>query len=144
MNDANDPLEAELAALRPHDPSPELRQRVGQRLTVPVRTGSRWPWGVALVAGLAAACVVAVLLRYGVGPGPAPTQTAFDPRTAGATEDSLPSIWVFQNALSRSPDELDAVLDRHGVRGPRPDPRGVGVYAFPRSDVEIRSLIGEP
>ena len=62
MSDAPDPLERELAALRPPAVSPELRQRVAERLSArPVR---RWPWAVALVTVLAAAGVVAVIAPW--------------------------------------------------------------------------------
>src|SRR4029077_13945844 len=93
MNETPDPLEAELSALRPHEVSPGLRRSVADRLAIadrlavgpkglsPVR--SRRLWRVALVGGLVAACVSAVLFRWGGGEALQPK-----PFTAG------PSSWL--------------------------------------------------
>jgi hypothetical protein len=146
MNEADDPLEAELASLRPRDVSPGLRQRVALRLAESRPRRARWLWTFALAGGLAAACVLAVLLlRRANGPSVEPGPIAEVPRAArGAGDDSLPTVQVYQHALARSPEELDALLDRHAVRAARSDPRAAHIHAFPRSDVETRALIGEP
>jgi hypothetical protein len=147
MNEPDDALEAELAALRPRDVSPALQQRVAERLGDAPSARSRWIWGVALAGGLAAACLAAVLL-LGRGGGPsAPTgQTIVEalPKLHGPADDSLPSLQAYQRALARSPEELDALLDRHAASAAPLDPQEGRVHAFPRSDVEIDALIGEP
>jgi hypothetical protein len=149
MNEADDPLEAELAALRPQAISPGLRQRVAERLAESPSRRARWLWGLALAGGLAAACVAAVLV-FGRGNGrgvpPAPpgplVEGSSAPRDTG--DDSLPTVQAYQRALARSPEELDALLDRHAARLAPPNPQGAQVYAFPRPTLETRTWIGEP
>src|SRR5262249_8499556 len=124
MNEADDPLEAELAALRPRDVSPGLRQRVAERLADSRARRARWLWGFALAGGLAAACLVAILLfRRANVPGVEPGPIANGPLASHAVgDDSLPTVQVYQQALARSPEELDALLDRHAARASRSDP----------------------
>lgn len=145
MNPSNDPLEAELAALQPRDVSPVLGGRIRQSLGDPTRTGWRWPWNAALAGGLAAACVTAAVLGEWLGSDLWRKQDVIACPAAldEPSDDSLPTVRVYQQALARSPEALDTLLDQHGVRDLQPEPRGAEVYAFPRSDVEIRSLIGE-
>jgi hypothetical protein len=139
MTDPRDPLEAELAALRPLDPSPRLPRRVGERLA------RRW-WGVALGGGVAAAGLAAALLvprgdltvhtgRTVVIPLPVPSEPA---------DDLAPTLGAYSHALSRSPEDLDALLDRHALLGSRPGPPGERFLAFPRSPARLQSWIGEP
>jgi len=64
MNEAHDQIEAELAALRPHDASPELRQRIAEHRAHHIPPSLRWPWALALAGGLAAACGAAILLQW--------------------------------------------------------------------------------
>jgi hypothetical protein len=65
MNEAYDQLEAELAALRPQDASPELRRRIAAHWADPRPRSSRWRLSLALAGGLAAACAVVIFLRWG-------------------------------------------------------------------------------
>ena len=100
MNEAHDPLEAELSALRPHELSPELRQRIADRRARSGPQATRWRWGLALAGGLAAACLaVAVLLPVGrrparrteanvARPGPSPS-----PRHRSRSRTRGPRSW---------------------------------------------------
>jgi hypothetical protein len=63
MNEAQNRLEAELAALLPQGASPELRRRIDTHRTQAKLAGSRWRLAVVLVGGLAAACVAAIFLQ---------------------------------------------------------------------------------
>ena len=67
MNEAHDHLEAELAALRPHDASPDLRQRITDHRARSMLARSRLRWGLTLTlaSGLAACVVAAVLIHLG-------------------------------------------------------------------------------
>ena len=87
MTDPRDPLEAELEALRPHSASPELRRRLAAALT------GRSPWPrrlLVVVGGLAAACLVAILLwRRGGEPVPIPPPS---PEVPVLAEDAAASV----------------------------------------------------
>src|SRR4051794_3206550 len=114
MNDANEPFEEELAALRPRELSPGFRRRIARRLAVPGPKPSGWRWGIALTGGLAAACLAAFLFGQGGGevvetrhavviPSPVPP----DP-----VDDAMPTLRAYRRVVTRSPEELDAVLDK--------------------------------
>jgi hypothetical protein len=64
MNDEHDPFELELQALRPHDISPDLPERVGLSLTADRIAASRRKrhMGVVLVGGLLAASLLIAAL----------------------------------------------------------------------------------
>lgn len=144
MNDPDDALEAELAAMRPREVSPGLRRRVGERLGGWPALRSRRFWAVGLAAGVAA-CVAAVLLLGRVPPaGTGQNGVKVPVAVPDPIDDALPTVRAYQHALARSPEELDALFDRHAVQGRRPEPRTAEVWAFPRSEVEICALIGEP
>jgi len=116
-----DALEAELQSLRPADASLELHHRVGRALSSHAGTPRGRLW-LAAGALAAAACIVigaAVALR-GIGtPRPIETRIA---STLPATEsidnidDDRPALASYRRALSRSPDNLDDLLDRHAAR----------------------------
>ena len=150
MNETPDPLEAELRAFRPPEVSAELRGRIARRLAD--STARRKPrlWGIAVVGGLVAAGLGGLFLGWGgwggwggwsagnrpvvVGPLMAPS---------GRTEDALPSLRAYRQALARSPEDLDALLDRHAARASGPDPQLVRIRAFNRPDLEVRAFSGE-
>src|SRR5437762_1575856 len=74
MNEPFDPLEAELAALQPYAPSPELKQRIANQLaTHPVarQPGRKtyFMWTGAIAGGLIAASIVVVVLLRDVPDG---------------------------------------------------------------------------
>ena len=105
MTDDLDPLEAELRALRPHEPSPALRRRLAADLAPP----RRWGWRLALAGGLAAACVALVLfVNRGDRRAPAPV--------VAAPPVPPPTVQAYRLALAQSPEALDELLDRQAVR----------------------------
>lgn len=145
MSEAPDPLEAELAALRPHEVSPGLRRRVAERLAESPPPRRRRRWRIALAGGLAAACLAALLLWWEGGRRVETKPTAERPRPAppALVEDSNPTVLEYERALARSPEELDALLDREAGAAPGPDPDPVRLGAFPRSDAALHALLGE-
>jgi hypothetical protein len=145
MNETPDPLEEELAALRPLEVSPALRRRVASRLADSPPVRSRWPWGIALVGAAAAACLAVALLGRG-GDGDVAVSRAFvEPRPgpSARVEDAMPTLRAYQQALDRSPEELDALLDKHAARAPDRDPRLVRIHAINPSDRELQAFTGD-
>jgi hypothetical protein len=113
----SDPLEAELRQFRPAAPSRELSDRIGDALARPRGMSRLRPWyfGAALAA---AACVI---LAFGIW---RVTRPHVDPVQIGGT-DSFPAVGIgadrpalatYRLALTRSPADLDALLDRHAAR----------------------------
>ncbi len=146
MNEPHDPLEAELADLRPHEPSPGLRQRIAGRLRPPVPSRPRWAWRVVVAGGLAAACLAAaVLLGRGKDRGePIVRPRPPHPEPPGERDDTAPTLKAYAHALARSPEELDALLDKHAAHAPERNRQPVAVRAFTWSDADLRTLTGEP
>ena len=137
MNEAHDPLEAELAALRPHDVSHALRGDIARCLAGASPDGRRWPWRSAIAGGLVAACLVALWLGPGdgrsgktrrAGSGPRP-----EPRSR-AEEAVRPTLLAYRRALARSTEELDALFDEQAAGARGPGPQFVQTYAFSRPD----------
>jgi len=107
----DDPLEQELAALRPRPPSPALRRGVARRLA----GRRRWWWAGAAAGAIAAGIVVVLLARRAdrppdVVPGPVPPVAVATPP---------PTVQAYNLALARSPAALDDLLDREAVRSAR-------------------------
>jgi len=140
MSDAPDPLEGELAALRPPPVSPELRRKIADRLA-----RSRRAWRLAAVAGLIAVGLTAALAWRAGGRRdkavPVPVVPA--PAPAAVPESSEPTLIVYRRALARSPEELDAMLDEHATLAPNSNPEPVAAGAFARSGRQLRDLIGD-
>jgi hypothetical protein len=144
MNEMPDPLEAELRAFHPPEVSAELRGRIARRLADSTARRKPRPLWIALVGGLVAAALGGLFLGWGlwnadnrpavVGPLTAPP---------GRTDDALPSLRAYRQALARSPEDLDALLDRHATRASGPDPQLVRIRAFNRPDLEVRAFSGE-
>jgi len=119
-----DELEAELAELRPHEPSQPLRQRIADSLMV--AQSSRWnqTWDsllrAAIVAGgLIAASVVIMLGRGDVGDSaPAVDSDISNAVVLSALDQQVPSWWVYRQASLRSTSEFNALLEKH-ARGSR-------------------------
>ena len=145
MNEPHDPLEAELASLRPHEVTPETRRRIAGRLANASPRGARRTWAIALGGGLAAACVAAVLLKRGGGEGVDAGRIPVAPRPAPTDRSaaSTPSLQAYRHALARSPEALDALLDEHAARVPGPDPLLLQIHAFTPSAPEFEALTGE-
>jgi hypothetical protein len=135
VSDAPDPLEAELAALRPRAVSPDLRRRVADRLSA--RPHRRWGWGFALVGGLTTVVLLLVPQGRKDPPPPAPPEVVPAPPAGIESPDPAPSVLAYQQALARSPEELTALLDRHAAAAPVPVP------AFTRSNTTLNALIGD-
>ena len=152
MNEAYDPLEAELSALKPHEVSPGLRRRIAERLADPPRAGQPIR-RIALVAGLVAACLAVVLLRRGGGPGqgsgprPDPRPVVVRPRPAPPVEvdvdDSEPTLLAYERALARSPEDLIALLNRRATVARESRPELAQIGAFTRPDASLRTLLGD-
>lgn len=143
MSEAPDPLETELGALRPHGPSPELRLRVAERLKrPPVRRW--WIGGIALALVLAAVggLVVVAPWRKDADP-PAPPVVVPTPPTATEPESLSPTLADYQRALARSPEDLDALLDRSAATGPNSESDLMSVGTFSRSGATLDALIGD-
>jgi hypothetical protein len=134
MNETPDPLETELLAIHPRPVSAELRQHIAGRLAGSTTQHKRPLWQVALGGGLAATCLAALFLARGGG-RPA-VVGPLDVRP-GRTEDELPSLRAYRQALARSPEDLDALLDRHTARGSRLNSQLVRIRAFNRPDLEV-------
>jgi hypothetical protein len=124
-HDTRDPLEAELAALRPADLPPDLVARVGRDLAGrQARMRRRW-----IVAGVALAA--SVLVAAALWPLMNATDLAHLPGiTIAATtqasndeDDEGPALFAYRRALAGPPDALDERLDRDAARtlpaGPR-------------------------
>jgi hypothetical protein len=145
MNEPPDPLEAELAALPPHDVSPELRRRVAERLAdVPPRRRRRVLW-LAVAGGLAAACLAAVALWWGLGRHVEPDRPVVRNEPAPPAEASPPgpTLLAYQRALARSPEALDALLDQDAAAIPGPEPELLRAGVFSRPDATLYPFQGD-
>ena len=143
MNEAQDQLEAELAALRPHDASPDLRQRIADHRDHSLPPRSRWLWGLTLASGLAAACVVlTILLHLGGSRHGAPDQTivgvhaepSFKGRGRWASFSGVPARPRPDHPTNSMPCSTST---------PCPAPELVRVCTFTRSNVALLALLGE-
>jgi hypothetical protein len=143
MNETHDPLEVELLEMLPREVSPELKRRIGRRLTDVASAAPRPRWGVALAGALAAACLAAILLGWRNESRNSSHQIVDGPGGSRFVQaDDTPTLLAYRHALSRSPDELAALLDEHARFTLPPDTRGRQISAFTRLD-ELRSSMGE-
>jgi len=146
-NEVHNRLEAELAALRPHDASPELRQRIADHRAhfLPPRSRSRW--GLTLAGGVATACVAAAGLLHLVGTSDRikHEQPVVQVQSVAPVEieDLGPTRQAYQRALARSLEDLDALLDKDAMAAQKPNRELVRVCASNRSVAELRVLLGE-
>jgi hypothetical protein len=145
MKEPRDPFEAELSALRPHEISPALRRRVAAGLAGPPPGRFRRRWLPALAGGLAAACLAAMLFRWGGGGDEGSGPIVIPPRSTPrvAVDDSRPVLLAYQRAWARSPEDLAALLDKQALGAPGPGPGRLQVRVFPRSDAALDTLLGE-
>ena len=161
MNEPPDPLEAELrAAFHPVEVSPRLHRAIAEQLAPPAPTAGRrlLRTGFALAAASLAASILAVLLLgrsdEPVDPGsrlPPTTTTTTTParspvaaRSApGGIDESLPSLHAYNQAAARSPQDLEALLDRHTARGSGSDSSPVRIYAIKSRDFMKQTISGE-
>lgn len=119
-----DPLEEELAAFRPVEPTSELKTRIAERLacSVPMPRTRSWTrlvrnTSIAVAAGLAAS-LVGVIFWHGnqSATNPAAIDQAVQPSLSAAFDDSQPTLWTYRPALTGSDEGLDKLLDMHGHR----------------------------
>jgi hypothetical protein len=153
MNDHHDPLEAELAALKPEPPSQYLKERLAERLSGagPVPADRRWTKKsyvarLAIAGGVIAASVVAaLLLRQRSAPvgEPEPPAMLSGIPVAAAFDDSLPSVWAYRRALGRSLQEFDTLLDKHAAGAASANLDPAPVLGFTRFDARMNSQLGE-
>lgn len=142
-----DPLELELAALRPREPSAELKGQIARRLdaTALSRTEERQSlWRAsAFVGGLLAASLAAIVAWQGGNQRRAPEPAALDVNISAAFDESLPSVWTYRRALSKSPYALDVLLDKHSAQTRDGKSVDAPVFALVRLNSETDSLLGE-
>jgi hypothetical protein len=146
MNEPLDSFEAELAALRPHEASPALRQRIAHHQTRSRQQRTRGRWVLACAGGLVAACVAgAIILRWANSQGNAPDQIVitFPPQPPHESADAQPTLLAYQRALAGSPGGLDALLDEQAMLAPEPSPELVTFSAFTRSHAALHALLGD-
>ena len=112
---------------------------------IPHASRSRWRWGLALAGGLAAACVAAVFFRgeAACAFNGANHRSGIRPASPVAVEDAGLTRLAYRRALARSPEDLDALLDKDAMAAQKPNPELVRICAFTRSDAALQALIGE-
>jgi len=140
MNDDLDPLEQELAGLKPREPSPELRRRTHQQLSGSDSVGDRLPRAIALfIAGAVTALVILMLILQDAVPLVTTSRRVPPvPPTMTMPDESQPTLQAYRRAMSHSPEEFDALLDKQGASS------GVGstsFHAFSRTEF---ASSGEP
>ena len=145
MNEAHERFETELASLRPHDASQELRQRIADHRTKVLAPIIRWRWRLTFATGLAAACLAVILLWLGserrIGPKEIVVQShPLVPNQAQALE---PTLLEYQRALACSPEELDALFDKYALLTSEPHPELARIGPVTRSDASLHALLGE-
>ena len=115
-----DPLEAELAAMRPAEPSAELHAAVRRRLAEQAWWRPAVPWLAPLAAAAACAAVVTVALRNRqpdlLPPTVARVTVAPAVAPAAGGDRDRPALANYRGAADLSAAELDDLLDRHAAR----------------------------
>jgi hypothetical protein len=144
VNDTPDPLETELAAFRPQPVSADLHRRVGERLNAPGGP-RRWTWGLAVVGVLIVVGAVALLGPRRKEPAPPvpPTLPEVVPAPAVVPESDspAPTVLAYQRAFARSPEDLNALLDRQAATRSNSKPLAAGSFA--RSPAALDALLGD-
>lgn len=145
-----DALETELAAMRPQQPSDGLKSRIAERLaSAPLRStqppSRRVQRRVAIIGGLAAACLAAIVIwrEFIAGTEHRRPQAPYDSLVARALDSDSPSVWSYRKALTHSSESLAELLDQHSVKEPSSDAGNVHVHAFARLDSNLNDLFGE-
>jgi hypothetical protein len=144
----HDWLEQELSAMRPHEPSAEMKRRIAAQLAAsPAHAaGSRnnyWRGG-AFIGGLLAASLAAVLAWDAKNPAVAPERPAATPhRTLEVQFDpALPSLWSYRAGV-KSPDSLDALLAKFTDHRFTVKSGGAPGFSFSRLKLSNDSSLGE-
>lgn len=119
MDDRMDEFETRLRSLQPRAPSPGLRANVAAHLGEASAGAKRRNRGWIIVGGLlAAGLAICIAVRWLSGAGaerhlPPPAKVVSNPSSQPVPADDRPVLSVYTAALMRSPDELDALLERH-------------------------------
>jgi hypothetical protein len=143
MSDTPDPMEAELAALQPAAVSPELRRRVAQRLAGASLTSRQRFVRLAVTGGLAAACLVVLIAHWADRRRIESNPKANHPRPTVAVEDTEPTRLAYEQALARSSEDLDALLQKEAMV-PRPHfEESLPIGILSRSDAALQRLLGD-
>ena len=145
MNELPDPLEAELAAVRPREPSAGLKARIAAQIdhSQPIATARRRiqvAFGVVLALVVAACLLLAVALRHTTNENHAQTPVTVSPSMSGTQFDpAQPTVWAFHRAVAAAmPEEIDLLLDRHAATAAEPTEP---VNAFPISTFPNTALL---
>jgi len=94
--------------------------------------------------GLAAACLLAALIWWKSDRQPQREPIAKAVPTATSNDASqTPTLLAYQRALSRSPAQLEALLDDSAAIAGQSQADAVQICAFTRSDALIHALLGE-
>ncbi len=141
-------FEAELASLRPRQPSAELKSRIAISLESttpsPIKaTSRRAEMRVAVFGGFVAAGLAAIVFWRGRVPHTeSDSQTMPDESLlAQPFNPDAPSAWSYRSALVRSPISIESLLDQHSVAGRATKLGDLNIHAFARLD--SNDLFGE-
>ena len=142
MNDKLDPLEAELAAMQPRQPSPALARKIAAELA---GTASRRRYAVlgALACAVAASVLAALWLWPSSETVRVETSSPIQPALTVAFDPTLPSVWSFRAATVQAGDDLNAVLDQHSATAPPEPANYVQIRGFGVSETNRQSILGE-
>lgn len=142
-----DPLEAELAALRPHGVSAELSGRIAGRLSSTSLRRARLTWSLAIAVGLTAASVAGAFVMGRLGNGdanmPRPIVRTRTQHQDDLSHEKTPSVWAYQLMLARSPEALDDLLDEQSQSGLARDSKVGSLNPFTRSPETLHALLGD-
>jgi len=114
MKEANDPLEVELAALRPREVSDKLRQKLAKRLAGPSPLPTKWTSRIALISALAVALLLAIGLFWKPNPrGNVDMNVAANDWPPVLLNHGAPTLLAYSRVLAESPDEMESLLSKH-------------------------------
>lgn len=131
MNEPNDPLESELAALRPRDVSDELRQKLAQRLAGPSPLPTKWKSRIALISALAAVVLLAIGLFWKPPPrNNLDTNIASNDMPPVFLNHGAPTLLAYSRVLAQSPDEMETLLSKHAQASLKTQSNEVPLRAF--------------
>jgi hypothetical protein len=134
MSNELDPLESELANLRPIRPTPSLRAGVAERVTHQTTAWRRIVFGAA--AAIAAGVALSMFLPSRLsrsGEGGSGSVAA-----SGGREEAVYSLADLNRAARRSPDALDALLADEAAKRSRSSPEAVRAFGRTQSVVTLR------
>jgi hypothetical protein len=137
MNDEHDPFELELHALRPHEISSDLLERIGLNLTADRLAASRRKrhMGVVLVGGLLAASLLVAALWLRSHPDRIPNKIMPAPVVHRIeVPEPLPTFRACQRALNQSPEAALALMDKYAALSLTPTKP---VHALPFVDADL-------